>query len=50
VFPGCNAIPISIFPILNTIQQTTMPDILFILAAVGFFALMIAFIWACDKV
>jgi len=27
-----------------------MPDILYILASIGFFALMIAFIWACEKV
>jgi len=27
-----------------------MPDILFVLAAIGFFALMIVFIRACDKV
>jgi len=27
-----------------------MPDILYLLASIGFFALMIAFIWACEKV
>jgi len=27
-----------------------MTDILYILAAVGFFGLMIVFMWACDKV
>jgi hypothetical protein len=27
-----------------------MADILYILTSIGFFALMIAFIWACDKV
>jgi len=27
-----------------------MPDILFVLASIGFFALMIVFIRACDKV
>ena len=27
-----------------------MADILYILTSIGFFALMIAFIWACEKV
>jgi hypothetical protein len=27
-----------------------MPDILFVLTSIGFFALMIVFIWACEKV
>ena len=27
-----------------------MPDILCILATVGFFALMIVFMWACEKI
>jgi len=27
-----------------------MTDILYILASVGFFALMLIFMWACDKV
>jgi hypothetical protein len=31
-------------------NPNTMPDILYILASIGFFALMIAFIWACEKV
>ena len=31
-------------------NPNTMPDILYILASIGFFVLMIAFIWACEKV
>ena len=31
-------------------HKHTMPDILYILATFGFFALMIAFIAACEKV
>jgi len=27
-----------------------MPDILYLLASVGFFALMILFMWACEKI
>jgi len=27
-----------------------MTDILYLLASIGFFALMIIFIWACEKV
>jgi len=27
-----------------------MPDILYLLASIGFFALMLVFIWACEKV
>lgn len=31
-------------------SSTIMPDILYLLTAIGFFALMIVFIWACEKV
>ncbi len=31
-------------------QTTTMTDILYLSASIGFFALMLAFIWACEKV
>ena len=34
----------------NNQNPNTMPDILYILASIGFFVLMIAFIWACEKV
>jgi len=27
-----------------------MPDILYLLTSIGFFALMLVFIWACEKV
>jgi len=27
-----------------------MPDILYILATVGFFGLMVAFMWGCEKI
>jgi len=27
-----------------------MTDILYVLSSIGFFALMIAFLWACEKV
>jgi len=27
-----------------------MPDILYLLTTIGFFGLMIVFIWACEKV
>ncbi len=30
--------------------KLTMPDILYIFTSIGFFALMVAFIWACEKV
>ncbi len=33
-----------------TPKKNVMPDILFILATVGFFGLMIAFMWACEKI
>jgi hypothetical protein len=33
-----------------THQVTTMPDILYLLASIGFFALMLVFIRACEKV
>jgi hypothetical protein len=28
----------------------TMPDILYLLSTIGFFGLMILFIWACEEV
>ena len=31
-------------------QTIPMTDILYLIASIGFFALMIAFIWACEKV
>jgi hypothetical protein len=31
-------------------QYAAMPDILYILTTVAFFGLMIAFIWACEKI
>ena len=31
-------------------RNLIMTDILYILASIAFFALMIAFIWACEKV
>lgn len=31
-------------------KVNVMPDILCILATVGFFALMIVFMWACEKI
>jgi hypothetical protein len=34
----------------TTHQQTTMTDILYLLTSIGFFALMLIFIWACEKV
>jgi len=34
----------------NKTYPNTMPDILYILASIVFFVLMIAFIWACEKV
>ncbi len=33
-----------------TKNHIPMTDILFLLASIGFFALMIVFIWACEKV
>ena len=44
-FPGHEDMPATVFqPNLN------MADILYILTSIGFFALMIAFIWGCEKV
>ena len=38
------------FHFLQTNKPTTMSDILYLLASIGFFALMLVFIRACDKV
>jgi hypothetical protein len=35
---------------MNAQETPAMFDLLYLLTAVGFFALMIVFIWACEKV
>jgi len=44
------ALLISQPPPINHQNQTTMTDILYTLAAIGFFALMLAFIAGCEKI
>ena len=44
-FSGMRTRPLQFFP-----TNLNMADILYILTSIGFFALMIAFIWACEKV
>ena len=44
-FSGMRTCLLQFFP-----TNLNMPDILYILTSIGFFALMIAFIWACEKV
>ena len=44
------ALSTSLFIQGATKTPTTMTDILYLLTSVGFFGLMLGFIWACEKV
>lgn len=52
LFASLLTITLSTSLFLNSASKTPikMTDILYLAAAVGFFALMLAFAWACEKV